>query len=63
MKKLMITILGLSVASILFYAFTGLPLWAPSEDDEARAFLLAMIHVYGVVLPVVWLIIPDVEKT
>lgn len=39
---------ALTLFSILFWTFTGLPLWAPtSGDNDPRGLLLFLFHVAG----------------
>ena len=39
---------GLALLSTLFYAFTGMGLWAPTDGNLGREVVLMMLHALGI---------------
>jgi hypothetical protein len=39
----------LTVAHLVWYGFSGVPLWAPVGADEGRAMILSLAHVGAIV--------------
>lgn len=53
-KVIAAIVFSLSMGSLVWYAFTGVPYWAPlGGDDVIRAMLLTFIHIAGIVFPLI----------
>lgn len=47
--RFFVVIGALSLLSTVFYALTGMGLWAPtSEADTGRAIVLMLLHAFGI---------------
>lgn len=46
-KKLAIVAIAFPITSMLLYGFTGLPIWAPTDNDDVlRILILSAAHLF-----------------